>query len=190
MKLKIWYENIYNKIFSIKFFKNFLKIPGLEKLLQYEIISYLFFGFLTTVVNFITSFICNKAGGENYGERILFSLGAVDFKWTYMVQAVSWFVSVLFSYITNKIFVFESRSTKPSVIAKEITSFFSARILSFVLFELLLFAASEKILSNFVSANAAYWIAKIVFSGILTIVFNYIASKLVIFKKKKTETEQ
>lgn len=190
MKLKEWYEKLYDKIFAVPFFKMFLKIPGLEKLLQYEVISYLFFGVLTTVVNFVVSFLCNKAGGENYGERVLFSVGAFDFRWTYMVQTVAWIASVLFAFVTNKLFVFESRSTKAKDIAKEITSFFGARILSFLVFELLLFAVAEKVLLHFVSPNAAYWLAKTLFSGILVIVFNYVASKLVIFKKKDGEKEK
>lgn len=189
MKLKEWYEKLYDKIFSIDFFKAFLKIPGLEKLLQYEVISYLFFGLLTTVVNFTVSFLCNKAGGENYGERVLFRVGAFNFRWTYMVQTVAWIASVLFAFVTNKLFVFESKSKKAKDVFRELTSFFGARIVSFLVFELLLYAVAEEVLRHFVSPNAAYWLAKTIFSGILVIVFNYVASKLVIFRKKK-ETEE
>ena len=42
MKLKILYEKLYEKIFSVSFFRMFLKIPGVEKLLEYEMISYLY----------------------------------------------------------------------------------------------------------------------------------------------------
>lgn len=184
MKLKELYEKLYNKIFSVKFFKAFLKIPGLEKLLQYEIISYLFFGVLTTVVNFGATALMNAAAGDGYEIKVLFSLGAFDFRWTYLVQAVAWLVSVLFAYITNKLFVFESKSFKANVLAKELGSFIGARILSFLLFEELLFAVMEKLFTGPVSAKGAFWIAKIA-SGIIVIIFNFVASKLVIFKNKK-----
>lgn len=186
MKLKIWYENIYNKIFSVKFFKNFLKIPGLEKLLQYEIISYLVFGVLTTVVNFIVFGLMGKLGGADYETKALFNIGSFNFKYIYFANAVAWIFAVIFSFITNKLFVFESRSFAPSVAGKELASFIGARIISFLVFEELLFGVAAALLKN---VSGGTWIAKIV-TGILVIVFNYIASKLVIFKKKKTETEQ
>ena len=186
MKLRELYEKLYDKVFSIGFFKAFLKIPGLEKLLQYEMISYLFFGVMTTLVNFAATWVCNALAGENYSELVLFHVGDFAFKWVYAVQAIAWVVSVLFSFFANKVLVFESRSREPAVVLKEITSFFGSRIISFLLFEELLFGVMEKLLSHAVSANAAFWIAKIA-SGIIVIVFNYVASKLVIFKKKEEQ---
>lgn len=185
MKLKEFYENIYDKIFSVPFFKKFLKIPGLEKLLQYEIISYLFFGVLTTVVNFIVYGIMSKLGGEAYETRVLFNIGGFSFLYIYFANAVAWFFSVLFSFITNKLFVFESRSFAPKVAVKEILSFFGARIISFLIFEELLFGIINALLGDIKGAS---WVAKLV-TGVLVIIFNYVASKLVIFKKKQPGEE-
>ncbi len=184
MKLKALYEKWYGKIFSVPFFQAFLKIPGLKKLLEYEMISYLFFGFMTTVVNFATTALCNCFAGENYAEKILFTAFGFPFKWTYAVQAIAWIVSVLFAFVTNKFLVFESRSAKASVVLRELASFIGSRILSFLLFEELLFGVLEKLLDGPMSSGAAFWTAKIV-SGVLVIVFNYVASKLVVFKKKE-----
>ena len=184
MKLKALYEKLYDKIFSVPFFRAFLKIPGLEKLLEYEMISYLFFGVMTTLVNIVATAVCNALAGENYAEKILFTVSGFDFRWTYAVQAIAWTVSVLFSFFANKYLVFDSRSGKASVVLRELVSFFGSRIISFLLFEELLFALMEKLLTGPLSANAAFWVAKIS-SGILVIVFNYFASKLVIFKKKE-----
>ena len=186
MKLKALYEKLYGRIFSIPFFKAFLRIPGMKKLLEYEMISYLFFGVMTTVVNFAVTGLCNALAGEGYAEKILFRPFGFDFRWTYAVQAIAWIASVLFSFVTNKLFVFESRSGKASVVGKELLSFVGSRIISFLLFEELLFGVTEKLLSGPLSPNAAFWTAKIS-SGILVIVFNYVTSKLVIFKKKKEE---
>jgi putative flippase GtrA len=154
-----------------------------EKLLEYEMVSYLFFGLMTTVVNFAVTGVCNALAGEGYAEKILFRPFGFDFKWTYAVQAIAWIISVLFAFVTNKLFVFESRSGKASVVGKELLSFIGSRIISFLLFEELLFGVMEKLLSGVLSASAAFWTAKIV-SGIIVIIFNYVASKLVIFKKK------
>ena len=186
MKLKTLYEKLYTKIFSVKFFRMFLKIPGVEKLLEYEVISYLFFGVLTTVVNFVTTALCNRLAGDGYSTLVLFNIGGFAFRWTYAVQAIAWIVSVLFAFITNKLFVFESRAGGAKEIFKELASFFGARVISFLIFEEMLFAVEEKLLTAVISPSAAFWTAKIT-SGILVIVFNYIASKLVIFKKKNGE---
>lgn len=188
MKLKELYEKLYDKIFSIRFFKPILKIPGMKKLLEYEVISYLFFGVMTTVVNIVVTALCNALVGEDYAERILFSVSGFAFKWTYAVQAIAWIFSVLFSYVVTKFFVFDSRSRKFSVVLRELLSFIGSRIISFLLFEELLFGLLEKLLTGPLSANAAFWIAKCV-SGLAVIVFNYVASKLVIFRKKKEEED-
>lgn len=186
MKLKELYEKLYEKVFSVSFFKAFLKIPGLEKLLQYEIISYLFFGVMTTVVNFVVFGVMGKLGGADYEAKVLFGIGSFDFKYIYFANAVAWFFAVLFSFITNKLFVFESRSFAPSVAVREIISFFGARIVSFLVFEELLFGIVAALLKN---VSGGTWIAKIV-TGVLVIVFNYVASKLVIFRKKGGEEEK
>ena len=57
-------RKLYDKIFSIKFFNMFLKIPVLSKLLTYEVLSYLFFGVMTTVVNFGVFYVSDKILGN------------------------------------------------------------------------------------------------------------------------------
>ncbi len=180
MKLKEFYEKIYNKIFSVPVFKKLLKIPGVEKLLQYEIVSYLFFGVLTTVVNFVTYMIMGILAGENYEEKVLFTIGSFDFQLILLMNAVAWIAAVIFSYITNKLFVFESSSWKARVFLREFLSFMGARIISFLIFEELIFA----LLINIFGINDL--ISKL-FVSVFVIVFNFIASKLVIFRKKKDE---
>ena len=177
MKLKEIYEKLYNKIFSVPLFKKLLKIPGVEKLLQYEIVSYLVFGVLTTVVNFVTYMILGIFAGENYEEKVLFSIGSFDFQLILLMNGIAWVASVLFAFVTNKLFVFESSSWKMNVLLKEIISFFGARVVSFILFEELLFA----LLVNVLHLNDL--IAKL-FVAVFVVIFNFVASKLVIFRKK------
>lgn len=177
MKLKELYEKIYNKIFSVPLFGKLLKIPGMEKLLQYEIVSYLVFGVLTTAVNFATYMLLGIFAGENYEEKVLFSIGSFDFQLILLMNGIAWVASVLFAFVTNKLFVFESSSWKMNVLLKEIISFFGARVLSFILFEELLFA----LLVNILSLNDL--IAKLLVA-VFVVIFNFVASKLVIFRKK------
>lgn len=177
MKLKELYEKLYNMIFSVPLFKKLLKIPGVEKLLQYEIVSYLVFGVLTTVVNFVTYMLLGIFAGENYEEKILFSIGSFDFQLILLMNGIAWVASVLFAFVTNKLFVFESSSLKPDVLIKEIFSFFGARVVSFILFEELLFA----LLVNVLHLNDL--VAKLLVA-VFVVIFNFVASKLVIFRKK------
>lgn len=141
-----------------------------------ELISYVFFGALTTLVNFVTFWVMESVilRGEN----------------TYLVNnIVAWFASVSFAYVTNKLFVFNSKSKEIKEVAKEVAEFFSARVLSFLVEEaglwLLIDALSlgrfSYMLFGFeVTGNI---IAKIILS-VIVVMLNYFFSKLWIFKKK------
>ena len=89
---------------------------------------------------------------------------------------IAWVAGVIFAFVTNKLFVFESKSWKPSVAVKEFTGFMSARIFSLIV----------EMLGMFVMVTLLVWnefIAKIIV-GFFVIIINYVFSKLLIFKKK------
>ena len=181
MKLRELYESIYNKIFSVPFFKKLLeKLPFLEKVLQWEIISYLVFGVLTTVVNLAAYWLVNLIRGKDYETAVLFTVKSFEFRWIYLANAVAWIVAVLFSFVTNKLFVFESKAADTKTVLRELTTFIGTRILSFLLFEELIFG----LLAHFMNS----WIAKLIIA-VFVVIFNYVMSKLVIFRKKKEEKE-
>ena len=126
-----------------------------------EIIMYAIMGILTTIINIIAFTICEKT----FGITALIS------------NIIAWVVAVIFAYITNKLFVFESKSFKKEVLIKEIISFTSARIFSLLLEEVIIY-----IMIDLMNINSL--IVK-VFSNVVVIVINYILSKLIIFKKKE-----
>lgn len=126
-----------------------------------EVINYLIFGALCTVVNFATYYLFAK----------IFLVEEVT------SSGLSWFFAVLFAYITNKLFVFESKTETKKDFFKEIISFFLARILSGILCDVGTFALMVKVL------NINDIISKIV-TQVMVIIVNYIFSKLFIFKKK------
>ena len=83
----------------------------------------------------------------------------------------------MFAYITNRIFVFKSKSKK---ILKEITSFFGARLLTLGLEMLIMW-----FFVTFLKLNSDLWfLIWTMVAQILVIIFNYIFSKLFVFKKK------
>lgn len=140
-----------------------------------ELIIYVIFGGLTTVVNLVVFHLFGKLLGDEL----------------YLVtNIIAWFAAVVFAFITNKIWVFESKSWSGKVLLKEVPSFFAARVFSllieevglYVLVDLLSFSEySIKLLSFEISGEL---IAKGLLA-VIVVVVNYVLSKLVIFKKKK-----
>ena len=139
-----------------------------------ELIKYVFFGVLTTVVSIVSYNAANAVLGV---ERYLIS------------NIISWVLAVTFAYITNKLWVFSSKSWKLSVIGKEIPSFVLARLASLLIEEAGLFLLMEVMHLGEKSLNLQLFtlsgalISKIIMQ-IVVVIMNYIFSKLVIFKKK------
>lgn len=140
-------------------FKFVIKEVSMKELyLKYkEVIMYLIFGVLTTVVNIVVYFVMADTSMMHIH---------------YMISNVTaWFLSVLFAYITNRKYVFESKSQN---ILKEIISFFGSRLATGAMDMVFMWLFVEfNILPGF--------IAKVI-SNVFVIVANYILSKLVVFK--------
>ena len=142
-----------------------------------ELINYVFFGALATVVSIVSFKIFDVMLGADL----------------YLVSnIISWIITVIFAYFTNKIWVFESKSWKANVLVREIISFFGARVFSLVVEE-----AGLWLLIDVLSMGGICWtilgfnitgnlIAKVVMQ-VVVVILNYIFSKLIIFKKKKGE---
>ena len=172
------YDTLFTALRKVKLFDKILSLPVISKVIEYEVLMYLIFGVLTTVVNFVVFWLCGKLEDS---ETVLLQIGSFRLTWVYLSNAIAWVCSVLFAFVTNKLFVFESRAKGVSAITKEIISFFGARILSFLLFDVALFA----LLLEVFGINE--YIVKII-NAIFVVIFNYVASKLVVFRQKKVNT--
>lgn len=130
-----------------------------EYLKNKEIILYIIFGILTTLVNYICYFMGTKIFKINY----LYS------------NIIAWLLSVLFAFFSNKFLVFNSLEN--SKVLKEFLLFTSARILSGFLetFLLYIFVGLLKFDDS---------IVKILVS-VLVVISNYYFSKVYVFKKHK-----
>jgi len=126
---------------------------------HWDILVYLFFGGLTTVVNYVVYLPCHN----------LLGISAT------VSNVIAWVVAVAFAFVTNKPFVFKSYDWSAKTVIPELTKFVGCRVASGVLETALLWLMVDVIL---ISEN----IAKIPVA-VLTVVINYIASKLLIFKK-------
>ena len=125
-----------------------------------EGLLYLFFGGCTTLINIISFIIFRQ-----------FKL-SVD-----VSNIIAWLIAVIFAFITNKLFVFDSKNTDRKTVMKETISFLIARVISLGIDTGLL-----HLMIDFMKIHEV--IAKVI-SNIVVIIVNYIFSKLFIFKKEK-----
>ncbi len=142
-----------------------------------EIILYLVFGILTTLVNLLVygGLILIVPPRQILSEYVLGFHAPVY--WYNIASTIAWIVAVTFAYVGNKLYVFRTRNLQRYELLREIASFFGARVLSLLLFDL----AGLSMCVELFHMNE--FIAKLAMN-VLVVIFNYVASKLVIFKKK------
>lgn len=126
----------------------------------WDIISYLFFGVCTTIVNYIIYLPCYN----------LLGISAT------VSNMIAWVVAVAFAYLTNKPFVFKSNDWSRATVIPELTKFVGCRIGSGAAETVILFLAVD-----LMGWNGNIW--KLV-TQVMVVVLNYIGSKLLVFTKK------
>lgn len=143
-------------------------MAGMKKLVSfiqkhYDILAYLFFGGLTTVVNYVIYLPC--------------------LNWLQLTASVSnviaWVFAVAFAFLTNKPFVFKSRDWSAKVVVPELVKFVGCRIGSGVMETLILL-----LFVDILGGNGVIW--KLV-TSVLVIIFNYFGSKLLVFKNRASK---
>lgn len=136
-----------------------------ELYLKYkEIINYLFFGVLTTIVSLATYYLLVFT--------ILNPENAIELQ---IANIISWIAAVTFAYITNRKYVFNSKDKN---ILKEMTKFYSSRITTLILDMSFMYIFVTKL-------NFSDKIIKLIVQVLITIL-NYILSKLLVFKKRES----
>ena len=125
----------------------------------YDILVYLVFGVLTTVVNYIVYLPCYN----------LMGLSAT------VSNVIAWAVAVAFAYLTNKPFVFRSHDWSAKTVVPELTKFVGSRI----------FSGALETGIIFVTVDCLNWNGNLMklITGILVVILNYVASKLLVFRK-------
>lgn len=156
---KIFLINIIIKLFKKNKYTSLL----VELYYKYkEIFDYLFFGGLVTIINFISYYIPANIIGV---DKIVSNL-------------IAFIISVIFAYVVNKEYVFETKWEGIQNVFKEFSSFVISRIGTGLLCDILIFAFMINIL------NINDVISKI-FTQILVVILNYIVGKWFVFKQKK-----
>lgn len=126
---------------------------------HYDILAYLFFGVLTTVVNYIVYLPCYN---------LLHFSAAIS-------NVIAWVAAVAFAYLTNKPFVFRSHDWSAKIVVPELAKFVGSRVASGALETGIIFVTVDCLLWN---GN----VMKLV-TSVLVVILNYVASKLLVFRK-------
>lgn len=124
-----------------------------------EIISYLICGVLTTLLSIVVYAVC---------ERLDMS--------TTESNTVATAIAIVFAYVVNKIFVFESHVWRPWLLLKEIAAFASARLLTYLL--------ETGLLILMVDRMGLWSLGSKTVSTVIVILLNYVLSKKAVFKGK------
>lgn len=127
---------------------------------HYDILAYLFFGVLTTAVNYVVYLPCYN---------LLHISAAVS-------NVIAWIAAVAFAYLTNKPFVFKSHDWSAKTVLPELTKFVGSRIVSGALETAIIF----------LTVDLMHWngnMMKLV-TSVLVVILNYVASKLIVFRER------
>lgn len=128
-----------------------------------EVIAYLFFGVLTTLINLATFWFLST----------IFNLETIT------ATVAAWIIAVTFAFVTNKIWVFKSKTKTNQETTKEAVMFVIARLITLGIEVFLMWLMVD----NFKQDKL---ILKLL-CNIITVILNYLFSKLIVFKEKKTQ---
>ncbi len=132
-----------------------------------EQILYLFFGGMTTLVDWSISFLLYRMWGEQ-----IEAMGIM----VHAANVIAWTVAVLFAYITNRIWVFESKKCGFLPVLGELSMFAGGRVMTLLLQELMFV-----IFFHWLGVNE--YAVKLI-AAVLVIVANYFISKLLVFRNQ------
>ena len=126
-----------------------------------EVLLYLLFGGLTTLVSILSFALF----AEGLGMNVLWA------------NVLSWILAVSFAYVTNRTWVFADKADTGAGILREIVSFFGGRIATLLVEEAILYIFITKLALPAMPVKIA--------AQVIVIVLNYVISKLFVFRKKK-----
>lgn len=124
-----------------------------------EKLLYLFFGVLTTVTSLVTFWLVNRVVMAN----------------EHIANVTSWFLAVLFAFVTNRIWVFNAKANGKAAFFRQLCGFYGGRLLTLGIEELLILVFITWLGWNSMAVKIS--------AQIVVLIANYIVSKLFVFRK-------
>lgn len=150
-------KDIYDKLMELPILRIFNPFYKKYK----ELLLYLFFGGLSFIVSIATYALFNV--GMNINELI--------------ANVLSWIITVMFAFLTNRVWVFQSTTNGVAEFVKQMLVFYSGRVITLVVEEVILL-----VFITWLGFNSM--LIKVI-AQVIVILLNYVISKLVVFRKKE-----
>ncbi len=129
-----------------------------------EVLLYLLFGGLTTVISIGSFWLCEDGLGIQ----------------VHIANTISWLLAVLFAFVTNRLWVFQAPA-KGAALWMQLLRFYGGRLATFL--------AEEVILLVFITWLDFHELTVKIAAQIVVLILNYIVSKLFVFRSKKADGE-
>ncbi|EAE6662725.1 cell wall teichoic acid glycosylation protein GtcA [Listeria monocytogenes] len=127
----------------------------------HSILMYLIMGGFTTLINIVTFWVCTDL-----------------LNWDYRIaNTIAWVASVLFAYFSNKKYVFDSYTPTWKDKAREVSSFFGFRFLTYIVDFLVMILLISGLGMNELWAK--------IWTNVIVLILNYVFSKWIIFRVRK-----
>lgn len=167
-----------------------------------ELIVYIYYGVLTTIVNTIVQFGMEFSilPNTNLSESIENSMIELSTKFSILANidwanrtenfistTIAWIVAVIFAFYVNKKYVFKSKTESTKQFMWELWTFISARLLSWIMSVAIMQLGVPLYLMEDKTKN--FWIYFLFYFGqqVVVTLANYFLSKFIIFRKKNKE---
>lgn len=152
------------------------------KIFNREVLLYLLFGVLTTVVSLITFWLPTKLFSALGYQGVVHYVSGSEKNFAYIeANVISWICAVAFAFVTNKRYVFASEATDKKTVLRELSAFAGGRLGTLLI--------DEALMVLFVTVlSFPEMLAKIIVQ-VVVVVLNYFISKWIVFRVKKTPEE-
>ena len=138
----------------------------IDNIKKYEgVLLYLIFGALTTVINTVVYYILYTK----------FNISNI------VSNTNAWIAAVIFAFITNKVWVFKSKSFEPVLVLRELASFILARLSTGLLDMFIMYMGVDVL-------GGKPMLSKVI-SNVFVVILNYVFSKLFIFRRKPVKSD-
>ena len=152
-----------------------------------EIILYFVFGVGTTIVSIVSYYLCrilfpDKESVPGWLQWVYSITGMFGIESnTALPVIVSWFLSVTFAFLTNRVYVFGSRANTFGTFMLEALRLYASRIATLFVDLLIMFLLVDLPGIH----NAIYEFCAKIFSNVVVLILNFILSKVFVFRKKQ-----
>ncbi len=163
MKDKILNSSFIQTLSRLKLVQKLKENRFFSKILNYEVITYVIVGAMTTAINWIVHFLMPRFGTSGLDVAL--------------ASIAAWCAAVAFAFPANKVFVFDSTSWERRTVIRELVPFVTARLLSLGFDALFMFITAGRLHFNEPLMK--------ILSSIIVLTANYIASKFLIFRKQE-----